>query len=201
MTADSKRSLRIAAFGFRSIPPTSGCAGADKFASELLPRLAERGYSVVGYNRLYPGQDRGPEVYRGVQLRYFKTVNHSGFDTLLHSLKSTFDIIRYNTADVVHIQNGGNSIFGVVLRIAGKRVFLSQDGVDWKRDKWPPYGSSISGCPHSLPLTARQRSFSTISSLKRSSETASPPAEAISSSSPSEAILLRSKIRQTYSPN
>jgi glycosyltransferase involved in cell wall biosynthesis len=78
-------------------------------------------------------------VYRGVQLRYFKTVNHSGFDTLLHSLKSTFDIIRHNTAGVVHIQNGGNSIFGVVLRIAGKRVFLSQDGVDWKRDKWPSY--------------------------------------------------------------
>lgn len=140
MTADSKRSLRIAAFGFRSIPPTSGCAGADKFASELLPRIAERGYSVIGYNRLYPGQDRGPDVYRGVQLRYFKTVHHSGFDTLLHSLKSTFDIIRHNTADAVHIQNGGNSIFGVVLRIAGKRVFLSQDGVDWKRDKWPPYG-------------------------------------------------------------
>lgn len=140
MTADSKQSMRIAAFGFRSIPPTSGCAGADKFASELLPRLAERGYSVIGYNRLYPGQDQGPEVYSGVQLRYFKTVHHTGFDTLLHSLKSTFDILRHNTADIVHIQNGGNSIFGVVLRLAGKRVFLSQDGVDWKRDKWPAYG-------------------------------------------------------------
>ena len=34
--------LRIAAFGFRSLPPSEGSAGADKFALELLPRLAER---------------------------------------------------------------------------------------------------------------------------------------------------------------
>lgn len=60
----------------------------------------------------------------------------SGFDTLLHSAKVTYDIIRHNRADVVHIQNGGNSIFGAVLRLFGKKTFLSQDGVDWERDKW-----------------------------------------------------------------
>ena len=49
--------MRIAAFGFRSIPPREGCAGADKFASELLPRLARLGHDVIAYNRLYPGQD------------------------------------------------------------------------------------------------------------------------------------------------
>ncbi len=132
--------MRIAAFGFRSIPPREGCAGADKFASELLPRLLGLGHDVLAYNRLYPGQKTLGEHFQGVQLKYFKTVSGKGFDTLLHSFKCTFDIIFGNRADIVHIQNGGNSIWALLLRLAGKKVAISQDGIDWNRDKWPWYG-------------------------------------------------------------
>jgi glycosyltransferase involved in cell wall biosynthesis len=132
--------MRIAAFGFRSIPMRPGCAGADKFASELLPRLVAQGHQVTGYNRLYPGEQPLASEVGGVQLKHFKTISRKGFDTLLHSFKATVDIIRNDVADVIHIQNGGNSIFGLVLRLFGKKVFISQDGVDWKRDKWPWYG-------------------------------------------------------------
>ena len=45
--------MRIAAFGFRSLPSTNGSAGADKFVEELLPRLVKRGHEVVAYNRKY----------------------------------------------------------------------------------------------------------------------------------------------------
>jgi glycosyltransferase involved in cell wall biosynthesis len=41
---------------------------------------------------------------------------------------------------VVHIHNTGNSPFGLLLRLFGKKVVLSQDGVDWQRGKWPWYG-------------------------------------------------------------
>jgi glycosyltransferase involved in cell wall biosynthesis len=34
----------------------------------------------------------------------------------------------------------GNSPFGFLLRLFGKKVVLSQDGVDWQRGKWPWYG-------------------------------------------------------------
>lgn len=132
--------MRIAAFGFRSVPLRPGCAGADKFASELLPRLVRNGHEVVGYNRLYPGEAPLDDIVDGVRYKHFRTISRKGFDTLLHSAKCTWDIITRNTAEVVHIQNGGNSIFGLVLRMFGKRVFISQDGVDWKRDKWPWYG-------------------------------------------------------------
>lgn len=132
--------MRIAAFGFRSLPLRAGCAGADKFALELLPRLAARGHRVVAYNRLYPAQEPLANEYEGVTLRNFRTTSLKGFDTLWHSAKACFDIIWNDTADVVHIQNGGNSIFAPILRLFGKKVFLSQDGVDWKRDKWPWYG-------------------------------------------------------------
>ena len=132
--------MRIAAFGFRTLPPTKGAAGADKFALELLPRLVKRGHKVVAYNRQYPDVHISANEYNGVELKNFRTVSGTGFDTLLHSLKCTFDIIWNNTADIVHIQNGGNSIWALPLRIFGKKVFISQDGVDWKRDKWPWYG-------------------------------------------------------------
>ena len=132
--------LRIAAFGFRTIPPSKGSAGADKFALELFPRLVKKGHSVIAYNRRYPDVYVEGTEYKGVKIKTFKTTNTKGFDTLLHSLKCTWDIIVHNTADIVHIQNGGNSIWALPLRIFGKKVFISQDGVDWKRGKWPWYG-------------------------------------------------------------
>jgi glycosyltransferase involved in cell wall biosynthesis len=132
--------MRIAAFGFRSVPPSKGAAGADKFALELFPRLVNRGHNVIAYNRRYPDVFVDVNVYKGVKIKTFKTTSQKGFDTLLHSFKCTWDIIVNNTADIVHIQNGGNSIWALPLRMFGKKVFISQDGVDWKRDKWPWYG-------------------------------------------------------------
>ncbi|MES2111529.1 MAG: glycosyltransferase [Bacteroidota bacterium] len=132
--------MRIAAFGFRSVPPSKGAAGADKFALELFPRLVKRGHSVVAYNRRYPDVFVDVNEYKGVKIKTLTTTSKKGFDTLLHSFKCTWDIIVNNTADIVHIQNGGNSIWALPLRMFGKKVFISQDGVDWKRDKWPWYG-------------------------------------------------------------
>ena len=132
----------IAAFGgFRSIPPKAGGAGADKFAYELYPRMVKQGYNVIAYCRIYPGnKDQLHDSYLGIKLIWFKTVNKGGFDTLLHSFKSTFDIIFRNRAKVVHIQSGANSIWAFFLRLAGKKVYISQFAMDWKRDKWPWYG-------------------------------------------------------------
>ena len=132
--------LRIASFGFRSFPPQNGSAGSDKFALELLPRLAARGNAVIAYNRIYPGaeSDRTDNI-DGVEVRSFRTVRWRGFDTLFHSARVTYDIIRNDRADVIHIHNGGNSVFGVILRLFGKKTFVGQDGLDWERDKWPWY--------------------------------------------------------------
>ena len=134
--------LRIAAFGgFRCIPPKAGAAGSDKFAFELYPRIVKRGHSLVAYCRIYPGdKDEQHAEYEGIKLKYSKTVSKAGFDTLVHSAKCTFDVIFKNTADVVHLHSGANSIWAMILRMAGKRVVLSQFAMDWKRDKWPWYG-------------------------------------------------------------
>jgi glycosyltransferase involved in cell wall biosynthesis len=132
-------SNRVAAFGFRSIPSRPGCAGGDKCAEELFVRLAARGFVVTAYNRVYGKDEQYPAEYKGVRLVNLKTVSTKGFDTLLHSFKATWHILRHNTADIVHIRNGGNSVWAIPLRMFGKKVYVSEDGVDWQRDKWPWY--------------------------------------------------------------
>ena len=128
--------MRIASFGFRSLPPASGSAGADKFALEFLPRLAERGYHVTGYNRVYPGQQEGPATYKGVHIIYLKTISKSGIDSVIHSFKVCCHIIGKNTADIVHIQ-GNNALFALILKVFGKKIILSVDGgPEWERPKW-----------------------------------------------------------------
>jgi glycosyltransferase involved in cell wall biosynthesis len=132
--------MRIAAFGLRSIPLRAGCAGADKFALELYPRLVKLGHEVVVYNRLFPGEEPIADEFQGVKtLNFYTPTRKKGFDTFIHSLKVSLHIIFRNTGDVVHMQNGGNSPFALLLRLFGKKVFLSQDGADWKRAKWPWY--------------------------------------------------------------
>ena len=137
--------LRIAAFGgFRSIPPKAGAAGSDKFAFELYPRIAAKGHQLIAYSRIYPGDaDILHADFEGVKIKYFTTVKKAGFDTLVHSAKATMDVIVNNTADVVHLHSGANSIWAMLLRLAGKRVVISQFAMDWKRDKWPWYGKAF----------------------------------------------------------
>ena len=132
--------FRLAVFGIRTLPPSNGAAGSDTVAEQIYPRLAERGHEVTVYCRLYGTENERPSPqFRGVKLIHMRTVSRAGFDTLLHSLRATFHILIHNTADVVHIHNGGNSIFAIPLRLLGKRVFVAQDGIDWNRAKWRWY--------------------------------------------------------------
>ncbi len=134
--------LRIAAFGgFRSLPPKEGGGGADKLAFELYPRIVKKGHEVIAYGRIYPGEEEIPKFseFEGVKIISFHTVNKAGFDTLVHSFKATADIILRNRADIIHLQSGANSIWALILRLFGKKVFVSQFAMDWKRAIWPWY--------------------------------------------------------------
>ncbi|MGA9115977.1 MAG: glycosyltransferase family 4 protein [Bacteroidota bacterium] len=131
--------LRIAAFGFRSVPPQSGSAGSDTFALELYTRLARLGCRITAYNRRYGPHGEGPAEHAGIRLVSLPAPSRSGFDSLVHSFRACLHVIARNTGSVVHIHNGGNSIWALPLRLAGKRVIISQDGIDWNREKWPWY--------------------------------------------------------------
>jgi len=133
--------MRIAAFGCRFFPPKAGSAGEDKFAFELYPRIANLGHNVSVFTRTYELRQSGKrDKILNVKTYSKWTIRKSGFDTLIHSFLCTFNIIINDLADIIHIHNGGNSIWAFFLRIFGKTVIISQDGIDWKREKWSWYG-------------------------------------------------------------
>jgi glycosyltransferase involved in cell wall biosynthesis len=132
--------MRLATFTFRSIPQRPGCAGVDKVSLELYTRLAARGHDIVAYNRLFPGEVPIGEEYRGIRTKNFYTITRrKGFDSFVHSCKACWDIVRHDTADLVHVHSTGNSPFALALRLCRKKVVLTQDGIDSQREKWPWY--------------------------------------------------------------
>jgi len=134
------KKLRIAAFGYRALPPDNGSAGAETFANELYSRLAAQGHEITVYCRTYQGGSRALlKTFNKLKLVHLRTTKKSGFDSFIHSFLCTIHIIIRNTGDVIHISNGGNSFWALPLRMSGKRVYVTQDGVDWNREKWKWY--------------------------------------------------------------
>jgi len=137
---EETKKLRIVAFGIRALPPVEGCGGAETFAEELYTRLSSRGHEVTVYCRKRFGENkRYPSRYRNLHLIYLPTLRKMGFDTLFHSFLCTLHIVFFDTGDVVHIHNAGNSLFIPLLRLFRKKCFVSIDGIDWKRTRWSWY--------------------------------------------------------------
>jgi len=121
--------MRIALLGTRGIP--AGYGGFETFAEELSTRLAARGHQVTVYCR-----ERHPHpVYRGVRLCYLPTIRHKYFDTLAHTLLSTFHLLTHRS-DVALYCNGANAVFTWLPRLFGIPVVLNVDGIERLRKKW-----------------------------------------------------------------
>ena len=126
--------MRIALLGARGIPSNYG--GFETFSEELSVRLVERGHEVTVYCR----EPHSEDSYRGVKLVYLPTIRHKYFDTLAHTLLSTFHLVRHrglaHNRDVALYMNAANAIFTFVPRLVGIPVALNVDGIERRRKKW-----------------------------------------------------------------
>jgi glycosyltransferase involved in cell wall biosynthesis len=128
------RKLRIALLGTRGVPHTYG--GFEAFYLELAPRLVERGYEVIAYNRssLYKQK---PSHYRGVRLIYLPSIETKSLGTMTHMAASVVDVL-FRKVDVILCVNVANAAHLMLPRLFGKKVACNVDGLDWLRDKWGP---------------------------------------------------------------
>jgi glycosyltransferase involved in cell wall biosynthesis len=124
--------MRIAIMGTRGVPASYG--GFETFAEELGVRLVERGHHVTVYGRTHIVP---PEVkkHRGITIRRLPTIRHKYLDTVLHTALSVLDGL-FRRFDVVLICNAANAPFALVPRLAGAKVALNVDGLEWRRAKW-----------------------------------------------------------------
>ena len=124
--------LRIAMLGTRGVP--ASYSGFETCVEELGTRLSARGHDVTVYCRVPHISFSGSE-YRGMRLVKLPTVRSKHLDTITHTLLSSVHALgaRY---DVALYFNVGNSPLTWILRVAGSKVVLNVDGLDWKRKKW-----------------------------------------------------------------
>jgi glycosyltransferase involved in cell wall biosynthesis len=128
----ARGALRIAMLGTRGVP--ARYSGFETCAEELGARLATRGHAVTVYCRVPHTAHPGP-TYRGMRLVKLPTIRQKHLDTITHSLLSSLHalVMRY---DIALFFNVGTSPVTWIPRLAGQRVVLNVDGLDWKRRKW-----------------------------------------------------------------
>jgi glycosyltransferase involved in cell wall biosynthesis len=124
----------IAVIGIRGLPANYG--GLETCAEELTRRWVAAGHDVRVYCRSNRYGEQ-PAVLGGVQLVYTPSLNTKSLDTLSHTFWSILHLIFTGSRfRYVHLYNTGNSIFLPLLKLFGKKVILSGDGIEWRREKW-----------------------------------------------------------------
>jgi glycosyltransferase involved in cell wall biosynthesis len=127
-----KPALRIAVLGTRGVP--ASYSGFETCAEELGARLSARGHAVTVYCRIphisYPGRE-----YRGMRLVKLPTIRSKHLDTIVHTFLSSLHALGAGY-DIALYLNVGNASLCWMPRLAGQRVVLNVDGLDWKRKKW-----------------------------------------------------------------
>lgn len=136
-TTDSREQLRyaeVAVIGIRGIPASYG--GLETCAEHTTTYWASKQLNVLVYCRKRHYAER-PATLGQVRLKYTASVPCASLDTLSHTFTSIIDLLlRERHIKLVHLYNTGNAIFLPLLKLFGKKIVMSGDGLEWKRDKW-----------------------------------------------------------------
>jgi glycosyltransferase involved in cell wall biosynthesis len=126
--------VKVAMLGTRGVP--ASYSGFETCVEELGSRLVQRGHEVTVYCRSHHVHWAEP-TYKGMRLVMLPTIANKYLDTLTHSLVSSAHALtqRY---DIALYFIAGNSPVTWIPRVVGQRTLLNVDGLDWKREKWPP---------------------------------------------------------------
>jgi glycosyltransferase involved in cell wall biosynthesis len=131
--------LKIAIIGSRGIPGNYG--GFETFADHLSVGLVERGHSITVYcaSGYSTTDDR---EYRGVRRVLIPTIRSKSIEKLsnaflscLHAAFQSYDLILFLGVSPVP--------FSWMGRVAGKRLVINIDGLEWKRQKWNRFASKF----------------------------------------------------------
>ncbi len=126
--------MKIALLGTRGVP--ASYSGFETCVEELGSRLVQRGHQVTVYCRSHH-IDYDQPTYKGMRLIKLPTIANKYLDTIVHSFLSSLHALTQGY-DVALYFIAGNSLVTWIPRLAGQRVLLNVDGLDWKREKWPP---------------------------------------------------------------
>ncbi|SHG58986.1 DUF1972 domain-containing protein [Flagellimonas flava] len=134
--------MKIAVLGIRGLP--ANYSGFETCANHTTKHWVEDGHDVLVYCRkhLYPQRDRYTKD--GVSLVYLSSLPIKSLETLSHTFFSIIHLCFFRRDfKIVHLYNCGNGLFIPLLKLLGKKVFISVDGLEWKRKKWGRIAKSM----------------------------------------------------------
>jgi glycosyltransferase involved in cell wall biosynthesis len=124
----------VAVIGIRGVPASYG--GLETCAEYTTTYWSRGRMSVLVYCRKRHYAER-PENLGDVRLKYTPSVRCASLDTLSHTFFSIVDLlVNERHIKLVHLYNTGNAIFLPLLKLFGKKIVMSGDGLEWKREKW-----------------------------------------------------------------
>ncbi|WP_339752680.1 DUF1972 domain-containing protein [uncultured Winogradskyella sp.] len=133
--------MKIAIIGIRGLPANYG--GFETCADHTSKNWVSTGHDVIVYCRKSHYKTRVKEI-NGVKLQYINSLPIPGVDTLLHTFFSIIHLIIFRRKyKNVHLYNSGNGIFLPILKFFRKKVIVSVDGIEWKREKWGKMAKTI----------------------------------------------------------
>jgi glycosyltransferase involved in cell wall biosynthesis len=127
-----EKKIKIAIIGMRGIPANYG--GFETCAEETAVRLV-KDFDVFVFCRKHINQFPG-DVYKGVRLIKLPSIRTKSLDTMTHTLLCVLYLTFTPSIKIVHLYNAANAIFLPWLRLFGKKVYVSVDGLEWRRTKW-----------------------------------------------------------------
>jgi glycosyltransferase involved in cell wall biosynthesis len=138
--ADGSRKLRIGMLGLYGMPlPNLHFTGFETAFGEIAPRLVADGHDVTIYCR---GSHYPPEirvgVFDGVRLKYVPSPGGKNLSGLVATLFASVHALLIGRYDIFFFVNVGMGHHAALCRMAGARVVMNVDGLDWKRGKWGP---------------------------------------------------------------
>jgi glycosyltransferase involved in cell wall biosynthesis len=100
----------------------------------------ERGHEVSVYC-CRPYSPEAPRFHRGVRRVLVPTLHRKGLEKLVHSVLSLLHV-AVRGSDVVLVLGVAAAPFAFLPRLAGSRVVLNTDGLEWRRRKWGRFASA-----------------------------------------------------------
>ena len=127
--------MKIAVIGIRGLP--ANYSGFETCAEHTTKHWSHEKHEVLVYCRkhLYPIKKN--KTKNGVYLKYLLSSRIKSLETLSHTFLAVLHLCFFNRkTKIVHIYNCGNGIFIPLLKLFGKKTFISVDGLEWKRKKY-----------------------------------------------------------------
>jgi len=125
--------IKVAVLGTRGIPDVQG--GIETHCQHLFPRLAQKGFQIILYARKGYVKSDKPYEYQGVQIRPLGCSHKACFESVTHTLRVFFDVLR-ERPDIIHIHAIGPAVFAPLFRLTGAKVIYTHHGQDYMRAKW-----------------------------------------------------------------